>query len=91
MICVTILRKQNKSMRGLAHALALLLFTVGLAGQLRAETICTLIMGAATGAVILEEGTCDHRITPASTLKLPLAVIGLDAGILESAGSPVYA
>ncbi len=56
-----------------------------------AETLCTLVADAATGAVLLEEGDCQARVTPASTFKLPLAVMGFDAGFLRDAGHPVLA
>ena len=55
----------------------------------RAEVICLMLADARTGAVLLEEGDCDRRVTPASTFKLALAVIGHDAGLLEDAEHPV--
>ncbi|TNB49459.1 class D beta-lactamase [Martelella lutilitoris] len=56
-----------------------------------AETLCTLVADAATGAVLLEEGDCQVRVTPASTFKVPLAVMGYDAGFLKDAAHPVLA
>ncbi|WP_417628394.1 class D beta-lactamase [Pararhodobacter aggregans] len=55
----------------------------------RAELTCLLVADAETGAMLLEEGDCDRRVTPASTFKLALAVIGHDAGLLEDAEHPV--
>ena len=52
-------------------------------------TLCTLVVEAATGSVVHEQGDCDHRATPASTFKVPLALMGFDAGILDDARSPV--
>lgn len=54
-----------------------------------AETICTLISDAKSGVVLLEEGDCISRVTPASTFKIPLAVMAYDANILTDAHSPV--
>lgn len=56
-----------------------------------ARTLCTLVTEAADGAVLREEGDCHTRVTPASTFKIPLAVIGFEAGILTDAHTPVFA
>ena len=53
-----------------------------------AEQVCTLIAEAQSGKILLEAGDCDTRVTPASTFKLPLAVIGFDSGFLESPDAP---
>lgn len=54
-----------------------------------ARTVCTVVADARSGAILLEEGDCRTRVTPASTFKIPLAVMGFDAGILTDARSPV--
>lgn len=54
-----------------------------------AETLCTLVMDAADGRVLWEQGDCQTRVTPASTFKVPLAVMGFDSGFLEDAHAPV--
>lgn len=46
---------------------------------------------AATGTVLVEQGDCQFRVTPASTFKIPLATMGYDAGILKNANTPVMA
>lgn len=57
----------------------------------RAEVVCTLMVDAATGAVRLEEGGgCKTPTSPASTFKVPLAVMGFDAGILTAADAPAW-
>lgn len=56
-----------------------------------AETLCTLVADVATGAVLVDEGDCDTRVTPASTFKVPLAVMGFDAGFLIDPDHPVLA
>ncbi|TXM78876.1 class D beta-lactamase [Methylobacterium sp. WL69] len=56
-----------------------------------ARTLCTLVADAADGAVLREEGDCRTRVTPASTFKIPLAVIGFEAGVLGDAHTPVHA
>jgi beta-lactamase class D len=55
----------------------------------RAETLCTLIADASTGQLIHEQGAgCDAPTTPASTFKVPLAVMALDAGLVVDAHNP---
>jgi beta-lactamase class D len=57
----------------------------------RAEVVCTLIVDAESGAVRLQEGGgCDTPTSPASTFKVPLAVMGFDAGILSGADEPAW-
>jgi len=54
-----------------------------------ARTLCTIVADAADARVLLEQGDCRTRVTPASTFKVPLAVIGFDRGFLKHAHSPV--
>jgi beta-lactamase class D len=70
--------------------LLLVAATLGLMMSLpvRAATVCTVIADAATGLVLLEEGDCRTRVTPASTFKVALAVMGYDAGFLADAETP---
>lgn len=51
--------------------------------------ICTIVADAATGKAVLHEGKCDERVTPASTFKLALAVMGFDHGFLKDEHTPV--
>jgi beta-lactamase class D len=51
---------------------------------------CTLVVDAASGEVLHKAGTCDQRFAPASSFKVPLAVIGFDAGILKDAHNPAW-
>ena len=66
-----------------------LLLAAGLAVPAEARTICTIVADAASDAIILEQGDCKTRVTPASTFKVPLAVMGYDSGFLENAEEPV--
>jgi len=75
------------------HAFSALL---GLAAVLLASPVksdpkvieCIVILDQETGAAIHRRGTCDERFTPMSTFKLPLALIGFDAGVLKDAHTP---
>ncbi|PSJ60324.1 class D beta-lactamase [Pseudaminobacter soli (ex Li et al. 2025)] len=51
---------------------------------------CTVILDAATGKTLHREGTCSERFNPFSTFKLPLALIGYDAGILQDEHTPSW-
>ncbi|XOC95280.1 class D beta-lactamase [Burkholderia sp. 22PA0106] len=53
------------------------------------RTLCTLVADAATGAMLAEQGdACQARVTPASTFKIALSLMGFDAGVLKNAHAP---
>jgi beta-lactamase class D len=67
------------------------LVAFGLASSLSAaaaKPLCTIIADAATGKLLIEEGVCDQRITPASTFKVALSLMGYDSGFLIDEHSP---
>jgi beta-lactamase class D len=51
---------------------------------------CTLVLDAASGETLYRDGVCDQRFSPASTFKVPLALIGYDAGILSDEHTPSW-
>jgi beta-lactamase class D len=53
-----------------------------------ARTLCTIVTEATSGAVIFEQGDCRTRVTPASTFKIALSVMGFDADFLRDAHDP---
>ncbi len=55
----------------------------------RAAVVCTVIADAHTGSMLVNEGRCGDRVTPASTFKIALAAMGYDSGFLRDAGNPV--
>ena len=62
---------------------------LALALPAQAATLCTLVADSRTGAILIEQGAgCDTPTTPASTFKVPLAVMGFDAGFLADAHHP---
>lgn len=76
----------------LASVLALAL-SVALALPAQAsgsKTLCTVVADAATGSLIVEEGDCAKAVMPASTFKIPLALMGYDAGILKDEHDPTW-
>ncbi|WP_342118223.1 class D beta-lactamase [Pseudoduganella sp. OTU4001] len=50
---------------------------------------CLAVADAATGKWLVHEGVCDQRLPPMSTFKLPIALMGYDAGILRDEHAPV--
>ena len=80
--------ERRSALRALIVSVVLMVSSVS-ASQAQADTVCTLVSDAATGAVLLEEGDCRSRVTPASTFKVPLAVMAFDAGFLTDAHTPV--
>ena len=70
-------------------ALLVLLFALAGGAVAAAEPVsCTVILDGRHGNVLVREGTCDQRFAPFSTFKLPLAVMGYDAGILVDDENP---
>ncbi len=49
---------------------------------------CTMMVDAASGAALVREGTCDERVTPASTFKIAISLMGFDSGVLRDDHAP---
>ncbi len=49
---------------------------------------CTIMADAATGELLLSEGQCDARVTPASTFNIVVSLMGYDSGILQDEHAP---
>ncbi|MEO4001102.1 class D beta-lactamase [Mesorhizobium sp. CAU 1732] len=69
-------------------SMALAAIAFACANPAQAKTLCTVIADAGSGQVLLQQGDCESRVTPASTFKIPLAVMGFDAGFLADERSP---
>src|SRR5690606_31158323 len=71
------------------HLVILVFFGIALAAPAMAEDGCLLVLDADSKAVIHEAGSdCDEPNTPASTFKVPLAVMGFEAGLLKDGENP---
>lgn len=68
--------------------IAVSLMVAALPAAANAKPVCTVIADADSGTLRLEDGDCRTRVTPASTFKVALAVIGFDAGFLVDANQP---
>ena len=51
---------------------------------------CTVILDERTGETVFRQGNCDQGFYPQSTFKLPLAMMGYDAGILVDEHNPLW-
>lgn len=59
------------------------------AGGAQAREVCTVVEDAASGRVLVQRGDCGHRVTPASTFKIAISLMGYDAGFLKDEHAPV--
>ncbi|MGF6598683.1 beta-lactamase class D [Paraburkholderia sp. GAS448] len=67
----------------------LCLFFSGLAASAaEARTVCTAIADAKTGKILLQQGNCTERVTPASTFKIAISLMGYDSGFLKDEHTP---
>jgi beta-lactamase class D len=47
-----------------------------------------VLADGATGRILKQQGSCDQRLTPASTFKVALSVMGYDSGFLTDEHHP---
>ena len=75
----------------LALALSLILPVQAIPASAKAPLLqCAVVADVASGTVLHREGDCDTRMPPMSSFKLPLAIMGFDAGLLVDAHNPVW-
>ncbi len=72
-------------LRSLAFSM---LTAVSALSTVQARTVCTAIADAGTGKILMQEGNCRDRVTPASTFKIALSLIGFDSGFLQDERTP---
>ena len=49
---------------------------------------CTVMVDAASGASLVREGSCDEHVTPGSTFKIAISLMGFDSGVLRDDHTP---
>ena len=59
-----------------------------LARGAEAHTVCTVVADAMSGKVLKQDGDCATRVTPASTFKIAISLMGFDSGYLKDAHDP---
>ena len=53
------------------------------------EILCTAVADVTVGKTILkQEGDCEHRVTPASTFKIAISLMGYETGFLKDLHTP---
>lgn len=66
------------------------LLLLGCSQNIFAKNLCTLFADAETGQLIQQQGlACEQRITPASTFKIAISLMGYDAKVLKTVNQPV--
>jgi beta-lactamase class D len=56
----------------------------------QARVLCTTFADAHTAQILEEHGSCDAAVTPASTFKIAISLMGFDARILENEHAPAW-
>jgi beta-lactamase class D len=84
------MRSKNRVASSVSMSSARVLALCGVLSCLtaRAEILCTAVAVAATGTVLKQEGACDRKITPASTFKIALSLMGYYSGYLTDERLP---
>ena len=62
--------------------------SIGALSSASSTELCTAIADAATGKVLMQRGDCGHRVTPASTFKIAISLMGYDSGFLRDEHTP---
>lgn len=79
--------KWINDLRSILSGLLLAFIASPVLAQEKLHTVCEMIIDG-KGRSIVQEGKCDRRVSPASTFKIPLSLMGFDSGLLQSAHSP---
>lgn len=61
---------------------------VGAFSSAHSTELCTAIADAGTGKVLMQRGDCGRRVTPASTFKIAISLMGYDSSFLKDAHTP---
>jgi len=65
------------------------LLAAGLAASTaQARTVCTVVADAEGGETLVRQGDCGRRVTPASTFKIAISLMGYDSAFLKDAQFP---
>jgi len=72
----------------LIRALPLLALLIPTVAAAQDGVLCTVLTDANSAEILLQEGSCDQPMSPASTFKIAISLLGFDAGILTDEHSP---
>lgn len=65
-----------------------ILAAIVMASSANAHVVCTAIADASTGKFLVQQGDCSRRVTPASTFKIAISLMGYDSGFLKDEHTP---
>ncbi|AMY68325.1 class D beta-lactamase [Frigidibacter albus] len=54
------------------------------------RVVCTLALEVGTTDALIREGSCEERMSPASTFKVAISLMGFDTGILTAPDAPEW-
>jgi beta-lactamase class D len=69
--------------------LAAVVVTLGAMPGAQSKELCALMADSASGDVLVQRGDCERRVSPASTFKIAISLMGYDAGFLKDEHTPV--
>jgi beta-lactamase class D/beta-lactamase class D OXA-42 len=72
----------------LRHVVLCALATIATLPAANAHVVCTAVADAGTGKVLMAQGACKRRVTPASTFKIAISLMGYDSGFLVDEHHP---
>jgi len=72
----------------LRHIVIAAVGSIGALSNASATELCTAIADARTGKILMQRGDCARRVTPASTFKIAISLMGYDSGFLKDAHTP---
>lgn len=74
--------------RKIAFLSALIFLASIMPNAVRAETLCTYVISYPSGKMLQEDGNCNERHSPASSFKIPLALMGFETSLLKDPHTP---
>lgn len=79
----------RRSWRSVIPAMSFVILGLLRFADSHAGTLCTVVADAGSERIITQEGTCERRVTPASTFKIAISLMGYDSGFLLDEHRPV--
>lgn len=70
------------------HIVIAAVSSIGALSSASSTELCTAIADAGTGKVLVQRGDCSRRVTPASTFKIAISLMGYDSGFLNDEHTP---
>jgi len=77
-------------MREMIIAAALAVLTLTLPAQAAERLVCMIAIDPDVSTPLIQEGTCDERMSSASTFKVAISLMGFDAGIFTAPAAPEW-